>query len=49
MAAPMEKWYSIEFIATTDAPYTDSKERQAVNTGEEAKIANGLRGGLEDS
>jgi len=46
---PIAKWYSLEFTATTNAPDPYSVEWQVVNTGEEARRANGLRGGFEYS
>lgn len=46
---PIAKWFSLEFLATTNTPHPYTVEWQVVNTGEEAKKANDLRGGFEYS
>jgi hypothetical protein len=45
----ISKLFSLEFTATTNTPHPYSVEWQVTNTGEEARNANGLRGGYEYS
>ncbi len=47
--SPIPKHYSLEFTAMTNADQPHTIEWQVINTGEEARQANGLRGGFVNS